>query len=130
MRAFYYSAGKKKKIEIFEDCLTAVQLIIFSKILTESYDKKRKCFVPFHFIFHDNKKNIIGGEIENWLKKATEEKSKISVKTFFITDSGKKETIQNQLDNILSIAYPYISDCMKLTPHENKTFTKRSFYSY
>ena len=123
MRAFYYSAGKKKKLEMFEDCLTAVQLIIFSKILTESYDKERKCFVPFHLL-DDKKKNIIGGEIENWLKKAIEEKSKISVKTFFITDSGKKEKIQNQLDSILRIAYPYISDCMKLTSMKTKLSPK------
>ena len=43
MTAFYYSAGKKKgSKKVFLERMTAVQLIIFCKILSESYDEENK----------------------------------------------------------------------------------------
>ena len=68
----------------------------------------------------DSEKAIIGGEIEMWVRKSLEAKTKINAKSFFQTDLKKKNTLQNHLDDVLRIAYPYISESKKLTSIKTK----------
>ena len=120
MTAFYYSAGKKKgSRKVFLERMTAVQLIIFCKKLSESYDEEKNCFIPYAML-DEKKKCIIGGELEVWTKKSMEEKSKVNTKTFFLTDEGKKNTLQDYLDCVLKISYPYISESRNLTSMNSK----------
>ena len=99
--------------------MTSVLLIIFCTILSESYNKEKKCFLPYTML-SDSEKAIIGGEIEMWVRKSLEAKTKINVKAFFQTDLKKNNTLQNHLDVVLRIAYPYVSESKKLTSMKTK----------
>ena len=45
---------------------------------------------------------------------------KVNTKTFFVTDSEKKKKLQDHLDSVLKISYPYISEAKNLTSMKSK----------
>lgn len=51
-------ADKNIDMETFADCVKAVQLLIFSKIISESYDSEQKIFLPYAKLSKDTKEVI------------------------------------------------------------------------
>ena len=55
-------------------------------------------------------------ELEDIISRSSAQKSNVKVKSFgFFTSDSKKSEVQDLLDSILKIAYPYISQARKLT---------------
>ena len=63
-----------------------------------------------------NKLDFINRELKDIISTSSEQKSNVNVKTLvFFKDSSKKSKVQDLLDSILKIAYPYISQARGLT---------------
>ena len=106
-------------IDTFKKVVESVKLIIFSNILTVSYDRKTEIFIPYVMINSD-KKNSIGIELEKWAETCIEQKSKVDITTWFWESSRKKSEAQDELDKILKIAYQFISEARELTDMKTK----------
>ena len=108
-KAFHYVSGKKVDIQSFQEYVKAIQLLIISRISRYSYDKDKKCFLPFPTL-PSNKVKLIGDFLEDLVKKSLSQKTNVKTKFFsFNSQSEQKEKIQDILDQILKICYSYIS---------------------
>ena len=54
-------------------------------------------------------------ELEDIISRSSEQKDNVKLKSFGFVTIGKKSEVQDLLDSILKIAYPYISQARKLT---------------
>ena len=106
--------GKNISIESFGEHIKAARLIAFSTILRHSYDKREKMFTP-KFLLSSKAQMVIGDKLEAVVKDCREQKENVNVKTLFIEIEGKKSAVQNMLDSLLKVTYPYISQAKKWT---------------
>ena len=106
--AFNKIADENIDMETFADCVKAVQLLIFSKIISESYDSKQKIFLPYAKLSKDTKEVISRFIVRN-VDKCISLKGNVEVSMFSFDKAKKKSIIQDMLDSILQLAYPYIS---------------------
>ena len=90
------------------------RLKIFATILDASYDENQNVFLPSHKL-PENKVEMIGTELERIVKKCLEQRSNVNTKKMFMENASKKEELQEILDSVLKMAYPYISEYKKLT---------------
>ena len=98
---------KELTIKDFEGCTQAIQLLSFAKIARTSYDDKQDHFLPIALLT-ENKIRSIGNELENFVKDC-ESKKKL-VHTGWFSSTKKHLRIQDMLDTILQLSYPYISE--------------------
>ena len=106
--AFNKIADKNIDMETFADCVKAAQLLIFSKIITESYDSDRKIFLPYAKLSKETKAVISRFIVRN-VDKCISLKGNVKVPMFSFGKGKKKSIMQDMLDSILQLAYPYIS---------------------
>ena len=93
-----------------------MRLVMFGKILYESFDRKKKMFISADKLAQNRLSNI-QGEFDDIVNQNWEQKEKVKLKkTFHIkVDSDSEAEAQNLLNSILKITYPYISQARKLT---------------
>ena len=106
--AFNKISDKNIDMETFADCVKSVQLLIFSKIIRESYDKKKQIFLPYVKL-SKNKKNVISRFVERNVEHCIALKETVKVPMLTLDREKKKSIIQDMLDSILQLAYPYVS---------------------
>ena len=110
--------GKGISIESFGEYIKAARLIAFSTILRHSYQKKEKIFLPIFMLSADNEK-VISDKLESVVNDCLEQKESVNVKTMFRVNEGKKTLVQDMLDSLLKVTYPYISQAKKWTDMNN-----------
>ena len=106
--------GKNISLESFGEYIKAARLIVFSTILRHSYSKKEKMFVP-KFLLSSKAQMVIGDKLEAVVKDCLEQKENVNIKTLFRENEGKKSMVQDMLDSLLKVTYPYISQTKKWT---------------
>ena len=117
--AFNKISDKNIDMETFADCVKSVQLLVFSKLIRESYDNEQKIFLPFSKLSQDTK-DVISRFIIRNVDKCITLKDNVNIPILTFDKEKKRSTIQNMLDSILQFAYPYISQANKWTDFENK----------
>ena len=117
--AFNKIADKNINIETFADCLKAAQLLIFSKIISESYDNGQKIFLPFSKL-SKAKQSVISRFVLRNVDRCIELKKNVNVPMLAFNKEKKKSTIQDMLDSILQLAYPYVSQANEWTDFQTK----------
>ena len=107
-RAFEYTADKVINIETYKECIHAVILITFSTIMKNCYDHTGHCFLPYSSQAKRTKK-LIAQELERWANDCINLKKNVKIASWMPGSSKKKSKIQDVLDSILKICYPYMS---------------------
>ena len=99
----------------YRELMNSARMLMFSKILVYSYDEKGM-YLP-HLAMPENKRICLEMQVEKLAKECIEKKNKVNVKKRqmkFIylkksTNLTRKSEVQDRLDRILKIAYPYVS---------------------
>merc|ERR1712038_184231 len=114
-KAFYYADGSNISVNSFKECAKAAKLKMFAAILKGSYDRQEKVFLPPHKL-PPNKVAQIGLELENIAKQCLQQRSNVkTTKLLMLSSSSKKSEVQDTLDSVLKMAYPYISEHKQLS---------------
>ena len=95
--------------------LKASRLLIFATILQASYQEENRVFISPDKLPAD-KMNFILLELKKIISRSSTQKENVKLKSlggFFTV--AKKSEVQDLLDSILKIAYPYISQARGLT---------------
>ena len=108
MRAFHYTMENGMSVETFQECLKAIKLQVFAKVLKYSYNPDQKYFQPLNTLSGINK-SMIAEELESLVKQCIEASKQIPVNTYVPGAATHKSTIQDTLDQILKLTYPYLS---------------------
>jgi len=115
MKAFHYMDDEKKiSVENFRECTKALKLQLFAEILRVSYDRERKLFIMPEKL-QGNQVVLIGKSLEKIARKCIDQKEKVKTKSWGFEQDSIKSEAQDCLDQILNLAYPYISRAKKLT---------------
>jgi len=113
--AFHYANDEDIKIESYRECCKAVRLLIFATILQASFDEDKKVFLPPDKLPQE-KLDFILQRLEDIIGGMSKQKDNVKLKSFgLFTSDSKKSEVQDLLDSILKITYPYISQARKLT---------------
>ena len=113
--AFNNIENKKITIPGFQACIESARLVIFSQIAKDSYDEKKECFLPFILLKKRNRGCIVE-DLEKHVTKCVALKENIRTSSFFFTSATEiKDQIQDMLDIIIKICYPYLSEIRKWT---------------
>ena len=107
-QAFYYMDSEDMTIKNFEACIQATQLLIFANIARFCYDEKSEAFLPF-LNLTEEKKSMIATELMDIVNRCLENKNHVK-KDFFSRSSEHKSKVQDTLDTILKVTYPFISE--------------------
>ena len=91
-----------------------MRLLIFAIILKASYDEGKMVFLSPDKL-PPNKMNFIQRELKKIIDRSSAQKENVKLKSFGVFTVAKKSEVQDLLDSILKIAYPYISQARKLT---------------
>ena len=110
---------KRIPLEVFKECMNAQKMILFSKILINSYDDKKNTYLPY-FAMPENESNYLESETQDIADKSMKMMCHLNVmeRTWILTKSvniQRKDEAQDCLDKILKGAYPYISRRNKWT---------------
>jgi len=115
MKAFHYMDDEKKiSVENFKGCTKALKLHMFAEILRVSYDRERKIFIMPEKL-QENQVVLIAKALEKIARKCINQKEKVKTKSWGFEQGSIKSEAQDCLDQILILAYPYISRAKKLT---------------
>ena len=107
--AFNYASQNEKSKANFRASINAVKLLVFSKVLRYSYDKERKIFLP-HGALKKNIKVAISEELEELVNKCLVQSEKMKKKLFFRSKKMKEKKIEDTVDAVLTMTFPYISE--------------------
>ena len=100
---------------IFRECCKAVRLLVFATILQASYDEEKRVFLSPDKL-PEQSLDFIQSELEDIISRSSEQKNSVNARSFgLFTSESKKSEVQDLLDSILQITYPYISQARKLT---------------
>ena len=108
------SKTEKPKKNIFRECCKAIRLLMFAIILDGSYDEEKRVFLSPDKL-PPNKMSFILLELKKIIGRSSEQKDNVKLKSFGLFTVAKKSEVQDLLDSILKIAYPYISQAKKLS---------------
>jgi len=108
MRAFHYTMENGMSVETFQECLKAIKLQVFAKVLKYSYNPDQKYFQPLNTLSGINK-SMIAEELESLVKQCIEASKQIPVNAYVPGAYTQKSSIQDTLDQILKLTYPYLS---------------------
>ena len=112
-------------IFLFRECCKAIRLLIFATILQASYDEENRVFLPPNKL-PSKSLDFIRRELEDIISRSSEQKKNVKLKSFGFFTVAKKSEVQDLLDSILKIAYPYISQARKLTDMNSQLEYSRS----
>ena len=130
-QAFNLVKKSKNSVKGFQSFIEAARLLIFSLIAKNSYDEKKECFVPF-ILLNQKKRNILVVDLEQYVTQCIAFKESVKTGGFFSSGAENREKVQNLLDSILKICYPYLSEIKQWTTmgskisdqaHDNFTIT-------
>jgi len=123
-KAFHYVSGQKVDIECFQESIKAIQLLIFARISRYSFDEEKHCFVPYPALSSEQIM-LIGDSLEDLVQRSMKQEN--NVKTSYWSKAEDKNKIQDILDQVLKICYPYISQAkgwtnmkFKINPKDKK----------
>ena len=109
------------------ECCKAIRLLIFAIVLQASYDEKLEVFLSPDRL---PKKSLdfIQCELEIIIKRSSKQKDNVKLTSFggLFTAVGQKTEVQDLLDSILKIVYPYISQARNLIDINEKQDYSRS----
>ena len=108
-QAFYYMDSEDMSLKSFEACVQATQLLIFSNVARFSYDENSGSFLPF-LTLSMQKKRMIATELMDIVSRCLENRSRVKKDYFFSKSSDHKAKVQDTLDTILQVTYPFISE--------------------
>ena len=108
-QAFYYMDSEDMSFKSFEACIQATQLLIFSNIARFSYDESSGSFLPF-LTQSIQKKNMTATELIDIVDRCLENRNCVKKESLFSRSSDHKSKVQDTLDTILQVTYPFISE--------------------
>ena len=94
------------------DTVLAKQLSVFSEILTKSYDSTK--IIPFSLL-DKQKKRTISLLIEDEIKSMQNFHKSYSISMLTLNKAEEEKKVQDILDNLLRLSYPFISEGRGLT---------------
>ena len=109
----------------FRECCKAIRLKIFATVLQASYDGEKGLYLPPHKL-PTKSLDFIQRELEEIISRSSAQKNNIKLKSVGFFKVAKKTEVQDLLDSILKIAYPYISQARGLTDMTKKLEYSRS----
>ena len=105
----------KLKILFHRECCKAIRLLIFATILQSSYDRQKEVFLSPNNL-PTKSLDFIRRELEDIISRSSAQKNNVKLKSFGgLIKIATQSEVQDLLDSILKIAYPYISQARKLT---------------
>ena len=118
-------------IKDFNGFIQAIQLLIFAKVARTSYDEKRDCFLPMSLL-HREKIDYLGKIMEKYVKDCQSKRNSIDTSSWYSRSKElqKKEQVQNIVDTILNISYPYISESKGWTDMMTKMTSTETAISF
>ena len=125
-----YNLLDRKDISIndFHGCIQAIQLLIFAEIARVSFDKKNECFLPIILLKKEDVK-LLGTVLEKHVTDCISKMGNVNTSAWYSKNKElqKKDQVQNIVDTILNISYPYISESNGWTDMRTKiTSTDKS----
>ena len=108
-QAFYYMDSEDMSLKSFEACIQATQLLIFANVARFIYDENSGSFLPF-LTLSMQKKRMIATELMDIVNRCLENRSRVKKDNIFSKSSDHKAKVQNTLDTILQVTYPFISE--------------------
>ena len=108
-QAFYYSDSNDMTMTDLEACVQATQLLIFSNIARFSYDESSEIFLPFLTLPSEDKA-MIASELMDIVNRCIENRKRVKKDSMFSNSSDHKKKVQDTLDTILQVTYPFISE--------------------
>ena len=108
-QAFYYMDSNDMTMADLEACVQATQLLIFSNIARFSYDKSSETFLPFLTLPMEDKA-MIATELMDIVNRCLENRRRVKKNSLFSRSSDHKAKVQDILDTILQVTYPFISE--------------------
>ena len=106
--AFHYSSQNEKTTANLRESISSVKLLVFSKVMRCCYDKKTKVFLPYRML-QRNIKVAISEELEKLVKDCLALSELVKSKKWFLS-KAKETEIQDTVDTVLTMTYPYISE--------------------
>ena len=121
--------NKDISIKDFNGFMQAIQLLIFAKVARTSYDEKRDCFLPISLLTRESI-NYLSFFMEKYLKDCQAKKDNVKTSSWLRSKQlKKKEQVQDIVDTILNISYPYISESKGWTSMRTKLTSTEPFLS-
>ena len=121
-RAFSIREGLDENIDrvplaSYRELMNSARMLMFSKILVYSFDEEMNTYLP-HLALPKNKKTYLEIQVANLAEECIEKKNKVNVKKRQLKFIGLKKSVnlprktevQDRLDRILKIAYPFVSE--------------------
>ena len=108
IQGFYYMDSNRMTLSDLEAFVQTVQLLIFSSIARFSYDGRSGAFLPF-LTLPMKKKAIIATELMDIVGRSLENRKRVK-KDWFSSSSDHEGKVQNTLNTILKVTYPFISE--------------------
>ena len=101
----------------YRELMNSAKMLMFSKILVYSYDEDMDTYLP-HLAMPKNKKKLLEIQVVDLTEACIQKKKEVNVKKRQIkyiglkksTNLTRKTEVQDRLDRILKIAYPYVSE--------------------
>ena len=115
MTAFHYMDRENHiSLKNYKECSKAAKLHMFAIILRSSYDRDKKVFISPERL-QEKQVLLIGNTLEKIARKCIVQKNLVKTKSWGFDKEKKKTQAQKCLNQILKLAYPYISRAKKLT---------------
>ena len=105
-QAYVYSVGKPS-LKNLSDAAVATNLCMMAEVMLTSFDGDK--IVPFYMLEKD-KKRVIVAAMERDIKKLQDYKDKINKGSWLPTSKKKNNKQQDALDQVLKVAYPFLSE--------------------
>ena len=101
----------------YRELMNCARMLMFSNILVFSFDEDMNTYLP-HLAMPKNKKAYLEKKIETLAEACISKKQRVNIKKRQIKHVGltksvnltRKTEVQDRLDRILKIAYPYVSE--------------------
>ena len=109
MTAFHYMDRENHiSLKNYKECSKAAKLHMFAIILRSSYDRDKKVFISPERL-QEKQVLLIGNTLEKIARKCIVQKNLVKTKSWGFDKEKKKTQAQKCLNQILKLAYPYIS---------------------
>ena len=112
--AFHFAKGQGNELDHLRQVSTATRIILLAKLCIYSYDENSHTIEPF-YVLDDKKQKAIAIELERDCKNFLEYHRTVQVGFFSLKKDSKQEELQSIKNELLKIAYPYISEGKKYT---------------
>ena len=113
-KAKNYKKGSGISVENFAGYIQASRIQMYARIMIDCYNSKKKMFLPFQTLPSNAKKSTCESVVD-LVNKCLEQQKNVETKTMFLQSSSKKSEVQDTIDSLLIVAYPYISELQKWT---------------